>query len=484
MRKLTALLLSVLLCMCLLACGDDPVVIYPNYPAYNTDNNITAATTMPSESIDTTASEPETDPIPTDYKILVRSISGMPLENTTIFLYADDTLTDLVNFGKTDANGEFCMTLPASNHYAIVLDPLNGYTTESVYYFTNTTADITLATKLLQGDMPNGSVLRVGDVMYDFTVTTPDGTKITLSELLKEKDMVLLNFWYTTCSWCVTEFPYMEEAYQMYKDDVAIVGLNPTGETDSAIASFPSAYNLDLTFPLAACPSAWANTFDITGYPTSVVIDRYGVICLIEAGAITSLRPFVSLFDTFTGDEYTQKLYNNVGELVTKVKPTYEMASSEEVAAILNSGEIEVSYRAESGESAEYSWPFIEAEKNGDKCLKASNQQIDDSFAILYADVTLKAGQALGFDFLRSTEANADVMYVIVNNEDILSIHGSLETEKWETCYPVVAVEDGVYEVALCYIKDESTGEGDDTVYVKNFRVVDQADIDVGTHGR
>ena len=416
------------------------------------------------------------------HTVTVKSASGLVLDGVAVSVYADEQLKDLKGYDETDENGVATIPLPAGGNYAIVVNAPKGYQTESYYRFNGQTAEIVLTSALVTGENMGDVKLGLGDVMYDFTVTTPDGTKITLSELLKEKDMVLLNFWYTTCSWCVTEFPYMEEAYQMYKDDVAIVGLNPTGETDSAIASFPSAYNLDLTFPLAACPSAWANTFDISGYPTSVVIDRYGVICLIEAGAITSLRPFVSLFDTFTGDEYTQKLYNNVGELVTKVKPTYEMASSEEVAAILNSGEIEVSYRAESGESAEYSWPFIEAEKNGDKCLKASNQQIDDSFAILYADVTLKAGQALGFDFLRSTEANADVMYVIVNNEDILSIHGSLETEKWETCYPVVAVEDGVYEVALCYIKDESTGEGDDTVYVKNFRVVDQADIDVATY--
>ena len=44
------------------------------------------------------------------------------------------------------------------------------------------------------------------------------------------------------------------------------------------------------------------------------------------------------LFDTFTGEDYQQKLYSNVGELVTQVKPTYEMASSEEIGAILEAG--------------------------------------------------------------------------------------------------------------------------------------------------
>ena len=32
---------------------------------------------------------------------------------------------------------------------------------------------------------------------------------------------------------------------------------------------------MGLTFPMAACPAAWSATFNISGYPTSVVIDRY-----------------------------------------------------------------------------------------------------------------------------------------------------------------------------------------------------------------
>ena len=213
-----------------------------------------------------------------------------------------------------------------------------------------------------------------------------------------------------------------------------------------------------------------------------MIIDRYGVICLIEAGAITSRRPFISLFETFTADDYEQKLYNNVGELVTNIKPTQEMASSEEIAAVLGTTELPVTYRPESDDSAEFAWPFVETEKNGEKCLKAANQEIDGSFAILYMDVTLKKGEAFGFDFLRSTEATGDIMYVIVDGEDINSISGAPNPEKWEACYPLVAQEDGEYEVALCYIKDESTNVGDDTVYIKNCRIIDAKDIETPSY--
>lgn len=417
------------------------------------------------------------------YTVSVKSVGGLPLEGVAISVYADDTLADMQGYGETDANGVAKIELETGKTYAMTLSSQpNGYAVEASYTLDSTEKEIKLTSSLITDKGLGEVTLGLGDVMHDFTVTTPDGTKVTLSEMLAEKKMVLLNFWYTSCSWCVTEFPYMEEAYQMYKDDVGIVAVDPMGETDAAIAAFPANYNLNLSFPLAACPAAWSNTFGIQGYPTSVIIDRYGVICLIESGAITSLRPFTGLFETFTADDYEQKLYQSVGELVTNVKPTYKMDTSENIAALLGTSDLPITYRPESDESAEFAWPFIEAEKNGEKCLKASNQEIDSAFSILYMDVTLKKGQALGFDFLRSTEAASDVMYVIVNGDDINAISGKPDPETWEKCYPVVALEDGEYEVALCYIKDESTNVGDDTVYIKNVRIIDEKDIDTATY--
>ena len=418
------------------------------------------------------------------YTVTVKSAGGLPLEKVAVSAYADSSLSDLKGYDETDEKGVATIQLEKGIDYAIALSGYpKGYAVESSYSFSGEKAEIVLTSSVVQGESLGDTTMKLGDIMYDFTVTTPDGTKVTLSELLKEKKMVLMNFWYTSCSWCVTEFPYMEEAYQMYKDDVAIVAVNPLNEGDDAIKAFPTNYNLNLTFPLAACPSTWANTFGISGYPTSVIIDRYGMITLIEAGAITSLRPFTSLFETMTADDYTQKLYGGVGELVTNAKPTFEMDTPENVAALLNNGEIPVTYHAEEDkDSAEYAWPFIAAEKLGQKCLKASNQEIDSSFAVLYADVELKAGQALGLDYLMSSESGSDTFVVIVNGEDIFTISGLNDPEKWESCYPVVADKDGTYEVALFYLKDESNAAGDDTVYIKNVRIVDKKAIDTATY--
>lgn len=418
-----------------------------------------------------------------DYTASIKTAGGMPMEGISVEVYTDEALTNLQGFGQTDAEGNAKISLPEGGEYYINLSGVpKGYALEKHYSFNGTSASITLSSSLVQGANLGETTLKLGDVMYDFTVTTPDGTAITLSEMLKEKDMVLLNFWYTSCSWCVTEFPFMDTAYQMYQDDVGIIALDPLGESDEAIAAFPASQGLSLSFPLASCPTTWANTFGISGYPTSVIVDRYGVIVMIEAGAITSLRPFTSLFETLTGDDYQQKLYNSIADVVVIPKPTFEMADSETIANIMGTTELDITFRGEEGESGEYTWPFIETEKNGEKCLKASNQLIEDSYAIIYADVTLKAGQALGFDFLRSTETGADFMYVIVDDQDINAISGFFNEEKWETCYPLVAEEDGTYEVALCYLKDSETDVGDDTVYIKNMRIVEESQIDTATY--
>lgn len=414
------------------------------------------------------------------YTVNLKTQGGMVLSEVDVYIYADDTLADVKGFAATDANGSVSFNLAESSSYAIVPSGLpRGYEVKDYYSFDGTAADITLTSSLVKDAEILNATLGVGDVMYDMTVTTSDGEEMTLSEILEEKDMILLNFWYTTCQWCITEFPYMEEAYQMYKDDVEIVALDHLDDTDS-IAAFKT--SMGLSFPMAQCAGTMPQSvFGISGWPTSVYVDRYGVICLIEEGGISSLTPFVSAFEHFTADDYEQKLYDNIGELVERVKPNVTMDSSEDIEAAINAPGVNITYRPETEDAqAEYIWPFVLGEKEGEKCIYAPNQNINDSYAIIYADVEMKKGQAVGFDYYASCELGTDILYVIVNGDDIYQISGV--GDSWEKCYAWVADEDGTYEVALCYRKDSDGAEGDDTVYIKNFRVIDADDIDVATY--
>ena len=483
MKKCISIVLAVALALSMVACGADT----PEGTSGTDSTNGTApegtsgtdSTNGTAPGVTTTPPEtPAENPAP--YHVTIQTQGGMAMSGIGVYIYTGADRSNMVDFGQTDENGQISFELPQRQDYCVVLSGVSqGYAPEESYSFNGNAALITLSSSLITGESM-GSSLKAGDVMYDFTVTTPDGTKLTLSELLKEKKLVLLNFWYVGCSWCVEEFPYMQQAYEQYSDDVAIIALNPT-DSDSAISLFQSQYGL--TFPMASCPIAWTQSFGIQGYPTSVMIDRYGVICLVEEGAITSLRPFTHAFEHFTAEPYQQGIYGNLGELVSNVKPTFSMPSSEEVSSVLDGGKLNVTYRPETDpQDAEYAWPFIITEKNGDACIKASNQGIEASYAIMYADVYLEAGQAVGLDYLSSTEKGCDILYVIVNDEPVYQISGVDQNESWKTCYPWVAQEAGIYEIALCYLKDGDTDQGDDTVYLKNLRIVDASQIDAPTY--
>ena len=412
-----------------------------------------------------------------DYSIYVHSAGNMPLAGIEVYIYSGDTLE---GFGQTDEEGLFHKTLPKSEDYTIRLDSIpKGYTAEDLYRFDTGKADISLTSSLITDDSLSGASLGLGDVMYDFTIPTADGGSFTLSEALAEKEVVLLNFWYSTCGPCANEFPYMQSAYEQFSEKAAIIALDPL-EENGTVATYQA--TMGLSFPMAACPPAWSSVFSVPGYPTSIVIDRYGVICLIEVGAVTSERAFVRLFEHFTADNYQQKIFTSLNDLVTVEKPDVTMASSEEISAVL-SPELEITYRPETDpDSAQYAWPFIITEKDGQTCLKASNQEMEGSFAILYADVYLEKGQAAAFDYLSSTEGGSDILYVIVDGEDVYRISGMDEKETWSTCYPWVATESRIHEVAFCYLKDGDTNTGDDTVYLKNLRVVEADSIDTPTY--
>ena len=410
------------------------------------------------------------------YTVTVKNAAGLPMSGITVYVYNDAALTNMVSYGNTDDNGVATLELPAGEHYIALSTVPKGYAAETSYTFTGNAAEIVLTSSLITSDDISTATLGVGDIMYDFTVTKPDGKILKLSDVLKEKKVAVLNFWYTTCTYCVQEFPLMQAAYEQYQDKVGIIALNPM-EPNLTVQNFQAEKRL--TFDMASCPASWANVFGIQGYPTTVVVDRYGRICLVESGALLTERLWTSLFDHFTADNYEQKLLQGAAELLTKVKPDVSLPEKAELDSALSVNGLNVSYRVDEDE---YAWPFVVAEKNGEQCLKAPNKELDDSYAILYIDVELKAGQALGFDYLRSSEANSDVLHVIVNGEAIYSISGVDTPEKWATCYPVVADKDGTYEIALCYIKDSSTGVGDDTVYVKNLRLVGEEDIDVPTY--
>ena len=167
--------------------------------------------------------------------------------------------------------------------------------------------------ELLSEDELDGVTFKRGDVFADMTVTTPDGTTYKISEILKEKKAVVLNFWYINCGPCQMEFPYMQKAYETYKEDLEILALNPYDGTDETVAEFQKKY--ELTFPMAVADEEWAVRMGLQAYPTTVVIDRYGIVSFVHVGMITEVEEFNKLFEFFTADDYEQTVIRKLSDI-------------------------------------------------------------------------------------------------------------------------------------------------------------------------
>ena len=418
-----------------------------------------------------------------NYTVTLKSIGGMPLASVGVYVYTDASLDDLEDYKATDKNGSVTFTLKKSDTYHIkVAGVPTGYQAASSYPLTGANTLISLGSRVIEDDDISDVEYAAGDIMHDFTVKLLDGSTFTLSEVLKTKRAVLINFWYSECDPCKAEIPYMQEAYEAYKDSIEIVALNHYGkDTEAVLKNFVASFGM--TFPVAKDTTDLAYAFGIDAYPTSIIVDRYGMICVIEKGGITSVKPFNALFTHFSAENYEQKIITDIEQLVPAELPNKEnMPTSDDIKEALGATDLTVSFHPEEKmPDAEMSWPFRVGEGTvggtAGKYVYPSNIGKDNSYATLYANIELKAGDVLAFDYFASTEFANDVMVVLIDRKDIYQISGDSAKDGWQTCYPFVAIEDGTYELALCYVKDEGDNYGDDTVYLRNLRVVSEEDM-------
>ena len=412
-----------------------------------------------------------------EYFVQVQSNGGLLLKNIDILVYDGNTLVDV---GRTTADGTYTFQLSTSKEYNVRLNDVPaGFEVRDSYNFDGNKCVISLISSLITDrEITSSTKFELGDIMYDFSFNDIEGQPHTLSETLKEKKMVMLKFWYSDCPWCDNEFFPINNVYGDFVEDIAIFAIDD--HPDEALDDVKSGIeSMELKFPVGLIKNGLGiSSFGSDGWPTTVIIDRYGMIAMVHAGAITSEYIWKQLFSYFTAEDYQQILVEDYEDIVPKREVTEKFPGNDVIAGAINQGNITVKYFHDGG----VGWPFIVTTFNGETCIKASNSQIDSSHAILYANVELKAGQAVGFDYIISSEQDADIAYVVVNGEDVYQMSGHSQGMQWKTCYPWVALEDGTYQLVIIYLKDGTGNIGDDTIYIDNLRVVDAKDIDVDTY--
>ena len=140
-----------------------------------------------------------------------------------------------------------------------------------------------------------------GKTLPDFTVKTIDGDGFTLSESLKDHDLVLINFWATWCGPCRMEFPFLEEAWQQYADRVDVIALTvENNDTVQKLRNF--AKQNGLSFAIGRDENGIFSRMRGDAIPTTLVVDRDGKIVYVDVGAKVSVKEFTDLFDSLLNE--------------------------------------------------------------------------------------------------------------------------------------------------------------------------------------
>lgn len=248
------------------------------------------------------------------YYITVTALDGVPLENVKVFVYEDPSLAELVSVGTTDAEGKLSfIEEPRDAFVAVLQETPAGYNVEELYTISLGENQITLSPRALTPEELASIRYGIGDRVSDLSVTDCDGNVHSLNQLLKQKKAVVLNFWYLHCDPCRMEFPYVQEAYDAFGKDVAFLALNPVDGTDETVSNYR--WENGLSFPMASCEPVLQETFQIGAYPTTLIIDRNGTICLSHVGMFTDSAALCNALNYFTQETYETKLFETIDEI-------------------------------------------------------------------------------------------------------------------------------------------------------------------------
>ena len=449
----------------------------------------TLSATGTNPSVQFTLSNGETQ----TYTVTVKSKGGLLFKEKFVTFYDENDM--LITSGNTDENGVISVSLVPANYTAEV--ELNdfpaGYTFEVAVLSATEFSDEIILTSSVVMDKPAQNLRYVmGDIIHNYTFTTPyevNGSKktYTIAELLQTKKAIIINNWGTNCTYCVQEMPAMQEAYETYGDDIEILAVSnySGGDSDSAIVSYYERYGY--TFPMMRDYNGFASKFGISGWPTTVVIDRYGAIARIEVGAISSAEVWGRLLDKYVGNDYVQTFIpgtlesDSINDEVSKPDITLDDDHYEKVAEAINNktqfpAGASISWFGE--EDDDMVWPFILGEDPlapENKVLCASNTGKANSIAAIYATVKIPAGKVLTFDYYSDTEEDDDVLSVLWDHTIVKEISG--KSTGWQTCYLTADLLDSEHTLVFAYVKDNSGSVGKDNVFIRNFRMLDTDDI-------
>ncbi len=117
------------------------------------------------------------------------------------------------------------------------------------------------------------SLRAYGTAAPAFELTDLNGKSYALAALRGK--VVVLNFWFIKCPYCVAEMPELKQLSADYRANPNVVFLSLAREPADRLRRYVAAKG-DFGFAVLPLLPDMARSYGITGYPTTVVIDQNG----------------------------------------------------------------------------------------------------------------------------------------------------------------------------------------------------------------
>ena len=433
--------------------------------------------------------------------IYVTSAGGMALQGVTVELSNGNTS---LGAKSTDEKGKVDYILDKDTVYTAKLDNVPaGFLPEASYTVkgSDKSTYIRINSEIISEGNPSG-YYKVGDVLYDFEQTyyyydsaskKTVSRKAKLSDFLDEdkegKKAVLLNFWYEGCNPCQAEMPSISKAYNKYADKIAVLGINDYSAEDITNVT-RTVETKEIPYLMCKDNAAVGVWFQKRGWPLSVMIDRYGIMCETLTGTETEQEFWDSWFAKYTSDNYSQGITqgeeqdpefvpDKPSDANVSVPNSNELTSK--ISSTINKTGKNVIFSVDQTDSI-YSWPW---DLTDDKsAIYPVNSGHRGTMATIYAQVDLEANEVFAFDYKLSTMSGYDYFYVSIDSRNGTGRQISMTSgvENLQTGYAYLALEAGRHEVAFSYYKSETNPmlPVDDKVYLNNLRIVTVDEMNEG----
>lgn len=128
--------------------------------------------------------------------------------------------------------------------------------------------------------LDNLEKVAVGKKFTDFTLKTPEGKEVKLSDYAGKGNFVLIDFWASWCGPCREEMPTVVEAYKKYKaKGFEVVGVSLDEDQAEWMKGIKA---LNISWPQMSDLKAWKSDvvplYGIRGIPHTVLLDKEGTI--------------------------------------------------------------------------------------------------------------------------------------------------------------------------------------------------------------